>query len=264
MSRVATSDARSVSMNEEDGDPPTFVRPLAYSTGLCLGVWIVHILADRIGAHAREGNGMSTAGINVPELPPPAVETEEEYAERIRNAIQQAMRRLARWLGEGRMSTVEPELRHALADLTEPIPKAEIRRVLTLLPDNCTLDDLVECLDERMQLRAAFASALGEVSQEEIGGWEREEAVENAEARAEFLGAEPGDEDMVSASYLVSLTRDEILEALDDLPDQSTMGDILQTLYVREHIKQGMWSLDNEPTFTHEEVKQSLSRWLTS
>ncbi len=162
------------------------------------------------------------------------------------------------------MSTVEPELRHALADLTEPTPRAEIRRVLSLLLDNCTLDDVVECLDERMQLRAAFASALGEVRQEEIGGWEREEAVENAEARAEFPGAEPGDEDMVSASYLVSLTRDEILEALDDLPDQTTMSDILQTLYVREHIKQGMWSLDNEPTFTHEEVKQSLSRWLTS
>ncbi len=74
-------------MNEEDADSPTLVRLLAYSTGLCVGVWIVHILADRIGAHAREGNGMSTAGINVPELPPPAVETEEEYAERIRNAI---------------------------------------------------------------------------------------------------------------------------------------------------------------------------------
>lgn len=205
------------------------------------------------------------------------LETDEEYAERIRAAIrrgdeayrqgrvlthEQAMRRLAGLLGED--SSVEAELRHALADLTEPTPKAEVRRVLALLPDSCTLDDLVECLDDRTHLRAALASALGDVGQEEIGGWEREEAGENTEAQSEFPGAEPGDEEMVSASHLVSLTKDEVLEALDDLPDQSPMDDILHTLYVREHIKQGMWSLDNEPTFTHEEVKQSLSRWLTN
>ncbi|HEV3052779.1 MAG TPA: hypothetical protein VGX50_20865 [Longimicrobium sp.] len=69
-------------------------------------------------------------------------------------------------------------------------------------------------------------------------------------------------EQALSASYAVTLTKEEILQALDDLPDHCTMEDILHTLHVREQIKQGMWSLDNEPTFTQEEVEQSLSRWL--
>jgi predicted transcriptional regulator len=58
---------------------------------------------------------MSIGSIRMPPLPPPRVETEEEYAERIRNAIrrdikaaeegrvfthEEAMRRLAPWLGE--------------------------------------------------------------------------------------------------------------------------------------------------------------------
>lgn len=68
----------------------------------------------------------------------------------------------------------------------------------------------------------------------------------------------------ISASRRVSLTKSEVLQALDDLPDPCTMGEILHTLSVRERIKQGIWSLENEPTFTQEEVEQSLSRWLTS
>ena len=102
-------------MGAEDGNPPTFVRLLAYSTGLCLGVWIVHIVQGRVGRHPRKGTRMSTASIEAPPLLPPRIETEEEYAERIRNAIrrgikaaeegrvwthEEAMRRLAPWLGD--------------------------------------------------------------------------------------------------------------------------------------------------------------------
>ena len=100
-------------MGAEDGDPPTFVRLLAYSTGLFFGVWIVQIIADRTSAHRRERSRMSTTDLEVPPLQPKRLETDEEYAERIRNAIrrgdeayrqgrvlthEEAMRRLARWL----------------------------------------------------------------------------------------------------------------------------------------------------------------------
>lgn len=101
-----------VSENEKS---PTFALLVAYSTGLLLGLFLVDIVAHRIAAHPRKGNRMSTAGVEVPPLPTGRMETEEEYAERIRNAIRRgdeayrqgrvwtheaAMRRLARWLGD--------------------------------------------------------------------------------------------------------------------------------------------------------------------
>ena len=91
-----------------------FVPLVAYSTGLILGRLLVDIVADLICDYSRRGNRMSTVGIAVPPLPKGQPESEEEYAERIRAAIrrgdeayregrvlthEQAMRRLARWLG---------------------------------------------------------------------------------------------------------------------------------------------------------------------
>lgn len=56
----------------------------------------------------------------------------------------------------------------------------------------------------------------------------------------------------------------EIRELLDELPEDCTMEDIQYLLYVRQQIRAGLWSLENEPTFSQEEVERSLSRWLTS
>lgn len=55
----------------------------------------------------------------------------------------------------------------------------------------------------------------------------------------------------------------EIRELLDELPDDCTMEDVQYHLYVREQIQQGLWSLENEPTYTQEEVEQAVARWLT-
>lgn len=102
-------------MASDHGNLPTLVPLVAYSTGLLLGRFLVDIVADLIGAHPSEEDRMSTAGIEVPPLPEGRLETEEEYAERIRAAIRRgdeayrqgrvwtheaAMRRLARWLGD--------------------------------------------------------------------------------------------------------------------------------------------------------------------
>ena len=56
----------------------------------------------------------------------------------------------------------------------------------------------------------------------------------------------------------------EVRELLDELPEDCTMEDIQYHLHVRGQIREGLWSLENEPTFTQDEVEQSLSRWLTS
>jgi hypothetical protein len=55
----------------------------------------------------------------------------------------------------------------------------------------------------------------------------------------------------------------EIREVLDELPDDCTMEDVQYHLYVREQIQQGLWSLENEPTYTQEEVEQAVAQWLT-
>jgi len=67
----------------------------------------------------------------------------------------------------------------------------------------------------------------------------------------------PGDPTMRNAKA-------EVRELLDELPEDCTIEDIQYHLYVREQIRLGLWSLENEPTCTQDEVEQSLSRWLTS
>lgn len=56
--------------------------------------------------------------------------------------------------------------------------------------------------------------------------------------------------------------KDEVREVLDLLPDDCTMEDIQYALYVREEIRQGLWSLKYEPTYAQEEVEEAVMRWL--
>lgn len=60
----------------------------------------------------------------------------------------------------------------------------------------------------------------------------------------------------------MSTAKAEVLELLGDLPDDCTAEDILYHLSVWNQIRQGLWSLENEPVHTHEEVERSVSRWL--
>lgn len=55
----------------------------------------------------------------------------------------------------------------------------------------------------------------------------------------------------------------ELRELLDELPDDCSMEDIQYHLYVRQQIREGIWSLENEPAFTQDEVEQASSQWLT-
>jgi hypothetical protein len=260
-----------VSENEKS---PTLVPLVAYSTGLIIGRFLVDIVAHRIAAHPRKGNRMSTAKADVLELLEEAPEDgfpgEFERFLRTRTTLASDYPQPARTL-----SPAEAELWEALREIAAPTAKAEVLAALDALPDGCSVDDLLEELDEREDLRRGLASAVYQplVSQEEMEAlfpqWMREasssDAAELREPREELPADSPHDEIELplSASYGVSLTRAEVLEALNDLPDGCAMEDILHTLSVREQIKQGIWSLENEPTFTQEEVEQSLSRLLT-
>jgi hypothetical protein len=58
--------------------------------------------------------------------------------------------------------------------------------------------------------------------------------------------------------------KEELREVLDLLPDDCTMEDILHAVYVHEQIRDGLWSLENEPTYTQEETEKHLAAWLAT
>jgi hypothetical protein len=76
----------------EKENSPTFASLVAYSTGLILGLFLVDIVADRIGAHPRKGNRMSTADADVLELlndlPEDCTPAQAEHIRRVRSKIQ--------------------------------------------------------------------------------------------------------------------------------------------------------------------------------
>jgi hypothetical protein len=175
------------------------------------------------------------------------------------------------------MSTLEAELRKFLAEVTEPTAKAEVQKVLDLLPDAFTMEDLVEQLDEREHIRQGLWSALNEplVSQEEMKVWFEEWVRREPEASAastkevELWSELPYDrlrgqmDDRLHAAGEMSITTSEVREVMDGLSGDCIVIDIVYALYVRGQIKQGLRSLENEPTWTQDEIEQSLSRWLS-
>lgn len=148
-----------------------FVPLLAYSTGLIIGWTVVDIAAHLIGAHPREGNGMSTAKADVLELLEdlPGLGQSGEI-ERFFAGIT-----LAKDYPHpgGELDESDADLWDALQSITAPTAKAEILAVLDRLPENCTMEDILEELDEREHLRRGLASALYEplISQEEMEAW---------------------------------------------------------------------------------------------
>ena len=148
-----------------------FVPLLAYSTGLLAGRLLVDIVAHLIGAHPGEGNRMSTAKADVLELLQdlPGLEGSGEI-ERFFASIT-----LARDFPHpgGELDESDADLWKALQSITAPTAKAEIVAVLDRLPDDCTMEDILEELDEREHLRRGLASALYEplTSQEEMEAW---------------------------------------------------------------------------------------------
>ena len=157
----------------ESGDRSDHFVPLvAYSTGLILGLFLVDIVADRIGARPAKENRMSTAKADVLELleevPGEGRGGEFERFLRTRTTLAKDYPPPARTL-----SPAEAELWEALREIAAPTAKHEILAALDALPDDCTMDDILEELDEREELRRGLASAIYEprISQEEIEAW---------------------------------------------------------------------------------------------
>ena len=61
----------------------------------------------------------------------------------------------------------------------------------------------------------------------------------------------------------MSPVKEQVIEMIQALPDESTVDDIMAELYFRMKVDAGLKELDEGKAVSHEEVKERLSRWLT-
>lgn len=61
---------------------------------------------------------------------------------------------------------------------------------------------------------------------------------------------------------LMNAAKEEVQKLLDNLPDDATLDDIHYHLYVLEKIKRGQNDIANGRSYTTEEAKARLGRWL--
>lgn len=62
---------------------------------------------------------------------------------------------------------------------------------------------------------------------------------------------------------IMQTAKKDVENLLQHLPDESSLEDIQYHLYVLEKVKRGQQDIANGRSYTHEEAKQRLSRWLT-
>ena len=56
--------------------------------------------------------------------------------------------------------------------------------------------------------------------------------------------------------------RDNIIKMIKNLPDDVSMEDIIEAIYIRQKNEKGLEDSEKGRTITHEEAKERLARWL--
>jgi predicted transcriptional regulator len=56
--------------------------------------------------------------------------------------------------------------------------------------------------------------------------------------------------------------KEEVMEILKGLPDNSTLEQIQYHLYVRQKIERGIKDIEQGRTYTQEEVERRMEKWL--
>lgn len=147
---------------------------VAYSTGLRIGRLLGETLSAFMRPPALKGNRMSTAKADVLEL------LEDDASGQMGSVLARITLAKDYPHPARELSEAEADLWQALQEIVAPTAKAEILAVLARLPDDCTMEDILEELDEREGLRRGVASAIYEprISQEEMEArfeqWARE------------------------------------------------------------------------------------------
>ena len=56
--------------------------------------------------------------------------------------------------------------------------------------------------------------------------------------------------------------KENIIEMIKALPNDVSMEDIIEAIYVRQKIEKGLKDSEEGKLFSHEEAKERLARWL--
>jgi len=58
-------------------------------------------------------------------------------------------------------------------------------------------------------------------------------------------------------------TKEQVIELLKAMPDDATVDDVLEELYFKLQVDQGLTELDRGESIPHEEVERRLAKWLS-
>ena len=56
--------------------------------------------------------------------------------------------------------------------------------------------------------------------------------------------------------------KESIIEMIKNLPDEVSMEDIIEAIYVRQKIEKGLKDSEEGNLYTHEEARELLKKWL--
>ena len=56
--------------------------------------------------------------------------------------------------------------------------------------------------------------------------------------------------------------KENIMQMIKDLPDDVSMDDIIEAIYVRQKILKGLRDSEEGRVYSHEEAKEILKKWL--
>ena len=61
----------------------------------------------------------------------------------------------------------------------------------------------------------------------------------------------------------MSRTKDKVIELIKALPDDVTVDDIMEEIYFKSQVDEGLAQLDRGEGISHEDVEKRMSRWLS-
>ncbi len=62
---------------------------------------------------------------------------------------------------------------------------------------------------------------------------------------------------------MMPATKEQVLELVRSMPDDVTVDDVIEELYFKLQVDEGLAELDGGESVPHEEVERRLSKWLS-
>jgi len=60
----------------------------------------------------------------------------------------------------------------------------------------------------------------------------------------------------------MSVIKESVISLVKDMPENTTLEDIMESLYVKQKILKGQKQLESGQFYTHEEAKEIMKEWL--